>query len=185
MVDEPLTQTLRAAHAGDRAAADRAYAVLYPELLKISRARLRVHGHQTLLDTESLVHESFLRFIAADKLSIADRKHFYTYAAKTMRNIVIDFARRRLAERRGGGLERVDLNTDVFEARQDDAVVLDIDQALGDLESLEPRLAHVVEMRYFGGYTDAEIGEALGVTDRTVRRDWDKARAFILAQLSP
>ena len=82
MADESLTITLRAAHAGDREAADRAYVALYPELLKIARARLRVHQPKTLLDTEGLVHESFLRFVAADKLSITDRKHFFTYAAK-------------------------------------------------------------------------------------------------------
>ena len=111
MPEEPLTVTLRAAHAGDREAADRAYATLYPELLKIARARLRVHQPNTLLDTEGLVHESFLRFVAADKLGITDRKHFFTYAAKTMRNIVIDFARRRQAERRGGAAERVTLDT--------------------------------------------------------------------------
>jgi DNA-directed RNA polymerase specialized sigma24 family protein len=100
--DEPLTLTLRAAHAGDREAADRAYLALYPELLKIVRARLRVHQSNTLLDTEGPVHESFLRFVVADKLRIDDRKHFFAYAAKTMRNIVIDFARRRQAKRYGG-----------------------------------------------------------------------------------
>ena len=183
MAEESLTQTLRAAHDGDRAAADRAYAVLYPELLKIAHARLRAHGHQTLLDTEALVHESFLRFVAADKLGITDRKHFFAYAAKTMRNIVTDFARRRLTERRGGVAERVTLDTDALDRLQGDTSVIGVDEALSELESLEPRLAQVVEMRYFGGYTDAEIAAALGVTDRTVRRDWEKARAFIMAQL--
>ena len=185
MSDESLTVTLRAAHAGDREAADRAYAVLYPELLKIARSRLRMQGHQTLLDTEALVHESFLRFVSADKLGIADRKHFFAYAAKTMRNIVIDFARRRHAGRHGGAAERVTLDTAALGTLQTDASVLDVDQALRDLEALEPRLAQVVEMRYFGGYTDAEVAAALGITDRTVRRDWDKARAFILSQLQP
>ena len=107
MPDEPLTLTLRAAHAGDREAADRAYSDLYPELLKIARARLRVHQSNTLLYTEGLVRESFLRFVAADKLRINDRKYFFTYAAKAMRNIVIDFARRRQAERYGGAADRV------------------------------------------------------------------------------
>jgi len=154
MPDEPLTVTLRAAHAGDRDAANRAYAALYPELLKIARARLRAHQPNTLLDTQALVHESFMRFVEAEKIGIGDRKHFFTYAAKTMRNIVIDFARRRQAERRGGAAERLEL-------------------------------AQVVEMRYFGGYTDAEIAAAMDIADRTVRRHWDKARAFILAQLQP
>lgn len=186
MPDEPLTVTLRAAHAGDREAADRAYAALYPELLKIARARLRVHQPNTLLDTEGLVHESFLRFVAADKLGIADRKHFFAYAAKTMRNIVIDFARRRRAERHGGAAERITLDTRALgEIGADRSSVLDIDGALSDLEALDPALAQVVEMRYFGGYTDAEIASAMDIADRTVRRHWDKARAFILAQLQP
>ena len=185
MPDEPLTVTLRAAHAGDREAANRAYAALYPELLKIARARLRAHQPNTLLDTQALVHESFMRFVEADKIGIGDRKHFFTYAAKTMRNIVIDFARRRQAERRGGAAERVTLDTHLLGEGRQDTSVIDIDNALRELEALDPALAQVVEMRYFGGYTDAEIAAAMDITDRTVRRHWDKARAFILAQLQP
>ena len=185
MPDEPLTVTLRAAHAGDRDAANRAYAALYPELLKIARARLRAHQPNTLLDTQALVHESFMRFVEAEKIGIGDRKHFFTYAAKTMRNIVIDFARRRQAERRGGAAERVTLDTHLLGEGRQDTSVIDVDNALRELEALDPALAQVVEMRYFGGYTDAEIAAAMDITDRTVRRHWDKARAFILAQLQP
>ena len=185
MPDEPLTVTLRAAHAGDREAANRAYAALYPELLKIARARLRAHQPNTLLDTQALVHESFMRFVEAEKIGIGDRKHFFTYAAKTMRNIVIDFARRRQAERRGGAAERVTLDTHLLGEGRQDTSVIDIDNALRELEALDPALAQVVEMRYFGGYTDAEIAAAMDITDRTVRRHWDKARAFILTQLQP
>jgi RNA polymerase sigma factor (TIGR02999 family) len=183
MPEESLTQTLRAAHAGDRAAADRAYSALYPELLKIARSRLRRHRPDTLLDTEALVHESFMRFVEADKLGISDRKHFFTYAAKTMRNIVVDFARRRLAERRGGGHDKVTLDTQALGLGQQESSVIDVDSALRKLEALEPVLAQVVEMRYFGGYTDAEIAESLDISGRTVSRHWDKARAIILAQL--
>ena len=185
MPDEPLTVTLRAAHAGDRDAANRAYAALYPELLKIARARLRAHQPNTLLDTQALVHESFMRFVEADKIGIGERKHFFTYAAKTMRNIVIDFARRRQAERRGGAAERVTLDTHLLGEGRQDTSVIDVDNALRELEALDPALAQVVEMRYFGGYTDAEIAAAMDIADRTVRRHWDKARAFILAQLQP
>jgi RNA polymerase sigma factor (TIGR02999 family) len=185
MPDEPLTVTLRAAHAGDRDAANRAYAALYPELLKIARARLRAHQPNTLLDTQALVHESFMRFVEADKIGIGERKHFFTYAAKTMRNIVIDFARRRQAERRGGAAERVTLDTHLLGEGRQDTSVIDVDNALRELEALDPALAQVVEMRYFGGYTDTEIAAAMEIADRTVRRHWDKARAFILTQLQP
>ena len=183
MLDEPLTVSLRAAHAGDRDAANRAYSVLYPELVKIARARLRAHQANTLLNTEVLVHESFMRFIATDELCLADRRHFFAYAAKVMRNIVIDFARRRQAGRRGGGDLRVTLHTDLADTMRDETSVLDVEGALLKLEALDPTLARVVEMRYFGGYSDPQIAVALEVTDRTVRRYWDKARAFMLTQL--
>jgi RNA polymerase sigma factor (TIGR02999 family) len=183
---EPLTLTLRAAHAGDREAADRAYAVLYPELLKIARARLRAHQPDTLLNTQALVHESFLRFIGGQKVSLQDRHHFFTYAAKMMRNIVTDFARRKQAERRGGGLQRVTLDTGHPGAAADAAdlcAVLDIDRLLSELEALDPKLAQVVEMRYFGGFADDDIAQSLDVSERSVRRYWDKARAFLLVRL--
>ena len=183
MPDEPLTVTLRAAHAGDREAANRAYAALYPELLKIARARLRRHQPNTLLDTQALVHESFMRFVAADKIGIDDRKHFFTYAAKTMRNIVIDFARRRQAERHGGAAERVTLDSRLLGQGQQDTSVIDVDNALRELEALDPALAQVVEMRYFAGLNEEDIAAALGVTDRTVRRDWDKARTLLFSAL--
>jgi RNA polymerase sigma factor (TIGR02999 family) len=183
MPEEPLTVTLRAAHAGDREAANRAYAALYPELLRIARARLRRHQPNTLLDTQALVHESFVRFVAADKIGIDDRKHFFTYAAKTMRNIVIDFARRRQAERHGGAAEHVTLDTHLLGQGHEETSVIDIDNALRELEALDPALAQVVEMRYFGGYTEVEIADALDLTERTVRRDWDKARMMLLEML--
>lgn len=182
-LNEPLTLTLRAAHAGDRGAADRAYTALYPELLKIARARLRAHQPNTLLDTQSLVHESFLRFIRGNHLEVEDRRHFFTYAAKMMRNIIIDFARRKQADRRGGGAPKVTLDTGMLAAGGDEASVLDIDSALTELEALDPKLARVVELRYFGGYDDAEIAQAMAITDRSVRRYWIKARAFMLVRL--
>lgn len=184
-VQEPLTISLRAAHAGDRDAADRVYASMYPELLKIARARLRAHQRHTQLDTQALVHESFLRFIGGQKLEIEDRRHFFTYAAKMMRNIIIDFVRRQQAARRGGDLQRVTLDTGVAAGTGagDLAELLDIDRAVGDLEALDPKLAQVVEMRYFGGYEDAEIAAVMDVTERSVQRYWVKARAFLLVRL--
>jgi len=181
----PLTALLHAAHAGDRAAGDRAYALLYPELRKIARARLRVHQPNTLLDTHALVHESFLHLVRAEGFAFDDRHHFYAYAAKAMRHIVIDFARRSLATRRGGAMQRVTLNTALSGQVSDAAQALDVESALQALEAVDATLAQVVEMRYFGGYTDGEIAATLDVTDRTVRRYWDKARAFMLVHMAP
>lgn len=184
---EALTVLLQQAHAGDPAAADRAYATLYPELLKIARARLRVHQAPTLLDTQALVHESFLRFVGGTPVALQSRKHFYAYAAKAMRHIVIDFVRRAQAERRGGGLQQVTFDTGVFNALPQGPAtpVLDVERALAALEAVDAPLAELVELRFYGGYTDAEAALALGISERTVRRQWDKARAFLLVELQP
>jgi RNA polymerase sigma factor (TIGR02999 family) len=180
---QSLTELLRAAHSGDRAAADRAYRVLYPELCRIARARLRVNRPDTLLDTEALVLESYLHMVDVDGAAFESRRHFYAYAAKVMRHIVIDFARRHQAERHGRDFARVTLGTDLAASEVESASVLDVERALKALEALDTELSQVVEMRYFGGYDDAEIATALEVTERTVRRYWDKARMFMLTQL--
>jgi len=185
--DEALTLLLIQAHEGDAQAADRAYALLYPELLKIARSRLRVHQAPTLLDTRALVNESFLRFIGSAGMDLQSRKHFYAYAAKAMRHIVIDFVRRTQAQRRGGDLQQVTFDTAAMHALPDPAgagtPVDELDQALNALEGLDPQLATLVELRFYGSYTDAEAALALDVSERTVRRLWDKARAFLLMQM--
>src|SRR4051812_40627787 len=151
---QSLTELLRAAHCGDRIAADSAYRVLYPELCKIARARLRVNQPNTLLDTEALVLESYLHLVGVDGAAFESRQHFYAYAAKVMRRIVIDFARRQQAQRHGGGAAHVTLGTDLASSEVESANVLDVERALNALEALDPNLAQVVEMRYFGGYGD-------------------------------
>lgn len=178
-----LTVLLQRAHAGDDHAANEAYAALYPELLKIARARLRVHQAPTLLDTQALVHESFLRFVGGTPVALHSRKHFYAYAAKAMRHIVIDFVRRSQAQRRGGDLQQVTFDTAVLDAQAQAAPVLDLERALAALQAVDPPLAELVELRFYGGYTDAETAQALGVSERSVRRQWDKARAFLLLEL--
>ena len=183
--DPPLTLLLQQAHAGDRSATEKAYTLLYPELLKIARARLRVHQAPTLLDTQALVHESFLRFVGGVPLQVDSRKHFYAYAAKAMRHIVIDFVRRSQAERRGGDLQQVTFDTAVFNAApaEQPTPVLDLERALEALQRVDTPLAELVELRFYGGYTDAEAALALGISERTVRRQWDKARAFLLLEM--
>lgn len=183
---DALTQLLRQAHGGDAPAAERAYALLYPELLKIARSRLRIHQAPTLLDTHALVHESFLRFVGGTAFAPQSRKHFYAYAAQAMRHIVIDFARRAQAESRGGALQRVTLDSTWLAAQPGPATatpVLDLERALTALQAADASLAELVELRFYGGYTDEEAAQALGVSDRTVRRQWEKARAFLLMHL--
>jgi RNA polymerase sigma factor (TIGR02999 family) len=111
-------------------------------------------------------------------------EQFLGYASRVMRSVVIDLVRERQADRRGGDVERITLNTEVMGAVAAEEELLEVDQALENLARLEPRLCQVVEMRYFGGFTEAEIGAALGLTDRTVRRDWEKAKLLLRAMLA-
>jgi RNA polymerase sigma factor (TIGR02999 family) len=176
-----ITTLLKAAGAGDGEAADQVVALLYGDLRRLARSRLRRSGDLTLLDTTSLVHESYLRIQHSGELDFADRQHFLGYAAKVMRSIVIDLVRAAQAERRGGGEAlHVTLNTEIGEslARPEDEV-LRVHEALDELAQVDARLAQVVEMRYFAGLTEHEIAECLGVTERTVQRDWQKARLFL------
>lgn len=175
-----ITTLLRSAQAGDGQAAEQAVALLYGELRRLARSRLRRSGELTLLDTTALVHESYLRMQQAADVAFADRIHYLAYAAKVMRTIVIDLVRARLAERHGGGVVHVTLNTAIGDGQAGPHTdVLRVHEALDELAGLEPRLAQVVEMRYFGGLTEAEIAQALAVTVRTVQRDWQKARLFL------
>lgn len=184
--DQPLTALLQLAARGERDALDRVFALLYPDLRQIAHARLRIQGGVAHLDTTALVHESFLRLVDAAELTLGDRKHFFTYAAKTMRNIIIDLAREQLAQRRGGGRPVLQLDTSLaggLPATDSDASLVALNDALQTLEALDPALAQIVEMRYFAGYTEGEMAELMGLSERTVRRQWEKARAFLLATL--
>lgn len=182
----PITELLQQVAAGDRAAIDAVFGALYPDLKRIARARLRQQGHGDGLHTTTLVHESFMRLVQARSLQLQDRRHFFAYAAKMMRNIIVDSAREHLAERRGGGAEHITLSGDEVEAVAGDGADADlvrVHDALRELEALDPALAELVEMRYFGGYDDLEIAELLGITDRSVRRRWEKARAWLYVAL--
>jgi RNA polymerase sigma factor (TIGR02999 family) len=179
-----ITELLRRVSDGDAAARDALFEVLYQDLRKLARARLRRSETITLLDTTSLVHESYLRYLNARELEFADRGKFYAYAASVMRSIVVDEVRKRNAERRGGSAEHVELNTGTADApAPEDDQIIRVHEALEELAALDQRLASVVEMRYFAGLTEQDIAACLGVTERTVRRDWDKARTLLFAAL--
>jgi RNA polymerase sigma factor (TIGR02999 family) len=180
--DVPLTDLIQRAQAGDAAALRLVFDAAYADLRRMARGRLRQSERGTLLDTTSLVHESYLRFANAGQLRIEDRVHFFRYAGQVMRSVIVDMARARLTDRRGGDALRVTLDTAIGEsvAGGEDEIVR-VHEALNELGRFDARMIQVVEMRYFAGMTEAEIGAALGVTDRTVRRDWEKAR-LLLAQ---
>ena len=179
-----LTALLVAARQGNQQAAGQAFSLLYDDLRRLARSRLRQHQTMTLLDTTSLVHEAYEKMIGNATLEVEDRHHFFAYAARVMRSVIVDFARARLAARRGGAAVPMVLDTELsnkLAAPEND--VLRVHEALEALAQADERLARIVEMRYFGGMTELEIGEVLGLSDRTVRRSWEKARLLLIAAL--
>ena len=179
-----LTTLLAAARQGDEQAAGRAFSLLYDDLRRLAHARLRQHRTMTLLDTTSLVHESYLKIVGVEALDVQDRHHFFTYASAVMRTVIVDFARARSADRRGGDAQHLAIDTnlsDQLAIPEND--VLRVHEALESIARIAPDLTQLVEMRYFGGLTEAEIGEALGISERTVRRNWEKARLLLTAAL--
>ena len=182
--DPKLMRLIALARQGDKDAAGALFSALYPDLRRIARARLRQHKSMTLLDTTALLHESYLKVVGADALPVEDRRHFFTYAATVMRSVIVDFARARRAERRGGDVDHLVLDTGVAAktaAPEND--VLRVHEALEALAKADPRSAQIVELRYFGGLSDAEIADALALSERTVRRGWEKARLMLAASL--
>ena len=171
-----ITLLLDAAREGDRGALDNVLARLYTELHSMARRQLAGQHGQTL-DATALVHEAYLKLIGRREAKFDDRAHFFAYAASAMRSVVVDYARQRLAQKRGGDLHRVtDLPEDVEGGLRLDEETLGLDTAL-------TKLAQVVELRYFAGLSEAEIATLLKRSERSVRRDWQKARLYLLASL--
>ncbi|MCI1728018.1 MAG: ECF-type sigma factor [Chiayiivirga sp.] len=183
MQDDDITQWLSAAQAGDREALDRVHGLLYRELHVLARRQLGPHKDATL-NTTGLVHEAWLRLAGQKHASYDDRAHFFAYAASAMRSIVIDHTRQRLAHKRGGDWQRVTDFDHVPAELRLDADLLDLDEALRKLEAAEPRLAQLVELRYFAGLGEIEIASLQERSERSVRRDWHKARLFLLGALA-
>ena len=179
-----LTGLIESFKDGPGVPVDALWQAAYSELKKVARARLR-GGRHTVLDTTALVNESYLKLARLGRLKVESRGKFFAYASRVMRSVIVDLVRERQAERRGGGVAPVTLDTAAIDSSR--AVLaaepLRVDAALALLEKVEPRLARVVEMRYFAGLSEMEIAAALDVTDRTVRRDWQKARLLLQTML--
>ena len=178
-----ITQWLCAAREGDRGALDRVLSTLYRELHSMARRQLGNQNDQTL-DATGLVHEAYLRLVGRVDAAFEDRAHFFAYAASAMRSVVVDYARQRLAVKRGGDLMRVtDLPDEPNGGLRLDEELLGLHSALHRLAGVDQRLVQVVELRYFAGLSEAEIAALLNRSERSVRRDWQKARLFLLASL--
>jgi RNA polymerase sigma factor (TIGR02999 family) len=178
-----LAVLLPASREGDAEAFTEAYSLAYDELRRLARRQLGGAPRGRTLVTTVLVHEAFLKLVRRP-VAAQDRAHFFALAALAMRQIIVDHARERQAQKRGG--DRWPTSLDADEIAIDDAAqeLVDIDEALGRLQQLDPRLAQIVEWRFFGGMTEDEVGVALGITARTVRREWQKAKAFLHRELT-
>lgn len=186
---QAITSLLSAARGGDRSASDVLFAAVYRELHRLAHAQLAARGRAgDTLNTTALVHEAYLRLVQPAGLSAEDRAHFFNLAARVMRHVVVDYARRRDAAKRSGDVVRIEVSGPREPAAQEDtritADLLALDASLERLEAESPRLARLVELRFFAGLSFAEIGEVCGQTERTAKRDWRKARAFLLAELA-
>jgi RNA polymerase sigma factor (TIGR02999 family) len=179
-----LNHLLEAVSAGDAGAIDEVFTLTYSELRQMAHQRLHRARRVTSLDTTALVHECYLRLVRLGQLQTRNRSHFLAYAARVMRSIVVDFVRQRLAKRRGGDELHVTLGTDIRDSTTvSEEQIVRVDDALQELAALDPRLVQVVEMRYFAGFTVEQIAESRGVTTRTIRRDWEKARLLLYAAM--
>jgi RNA polymerase sigma factor (TIGR02999 family) len=166
--------------AGDRQAIDRLMPIVYQELRVMARRRRHQVRRGGTLGTTSLVHEAYLKLCDQRRLMVRDRAHFFAVAALAMRQIAVDRARRCAALKRGGGQVPLELDDDLPVGTEDRSEeILAVEEALGLLAAMDPRLAQVVELRFFGGLSVEEVGEVVGKDPRTVRRDWRKAKALL------
>jgi RNA polymerase sigma factor (TIGR02999 family) len=179
-----VTGMLRAWHEGDEDALRRLIPLVYQELRRVARARLRAESPGHILQTTALVHEAYLRLVQVDRMSVRDRAHLLSLAARLMRQVLVDFARRRQTVKRGGDAILVSLSDVSVPAEVPALDVLALDEALGELKSLDPRLSAVVELKFFAGLSISEAAEALGVSTATVERDWTVAKAWLFERLA-
>ncbi len=181
---ERITALLRAAEAGDRDAVGRLFERVYGELRRIARRQLRAAPAFETLDTTGLVHEAYLKLSGGARWSTRDRFHFYALTAQAMRRVLIDHARRRTRQKRGGREVPVALDEEQLAVVARGEELIALDRALARLEAVDAALAQLVEWRFFAGLSVEEIAALRGVSDRTIKRHWRLARAFLLRELS-
>jgi RNA polymerase sigma factor (TIGR02999 family) len=183
--DAEVTRLLGALRGGDDAALDRLFPLVHDDLRTIAARLLRHEAPGHTLQPTDLVHEAYLRLAGGPSASPEDRAHFLAIAARAMRHLLVDHARRRRAAKRGGGASPVRITNEQVGVDLSFDELLALDDALERLGALDPRLRQVVECRFFGGLTEPETAQALGVTTRTVQRDWARARAWLYSELYP
>ncbi|MEP6730125.1 MAG: sigma-70 family RNA polymerase sigma factor [bacterium] len=182
---DEFTQLLADLPGGGRDVFDKLVPLVYDELRRMARKRLREERSGHTLSTTALVHETYLELADARQIEWVDRAHFFAVAARAMRRILVDHAVRQQAQKRGGGAERIALDDVSLMADERSEDVLSLDEALQRLESMRGRHARVVECRFFGGLSIEETAEVLGVSPATVKREWTMARAWLNRELRP
>jgi RNA polymerase sigma factor (TIGR02999 family) len=166
-------------------AGDKLFESLYTELRALARRQIRRRGYKGTLDTGALIHEAYLKLAGDSGAEVRDRGHFLALASRVMRQVVVDYTRRQRAAKRGGGLPQALSDSIADPVARGAEDLLALNEALERLEDLDPRLAGLVDMRFFGGLSVEEAAEALKVSVATVKRDWLKARAFLYSRISP
>lgn len=179
-----VTRLLRAMNAGDRTAGEQLLPLVYHELHRIASAFMRHERPDHTLQATALIHEAYLR-LAGEEIDWENRGHFIGLAAHVMRRVLVDYARQHRAERRAGGLQRVEMDDNFVISPERLDEVLFLDRALQKLKTKNPRQAQVVELRYFGGLSVEQIAAILGIAARSVKRDWSLARMFLHSELRP
>jgi RNA polymerase sigma factor (TIGR02999 family) len=186
-IDAPcaeITNLLKAWSGGDHAALERLAEQVYPELRLMARRYMKNERLGKTLQATALVHEVYVRLIDVTKVEWQERAQFFAMAAQMMRRILVDAARARRSQKRGGTAPKVNIDETAVLSPTPDRSILDLDEALTMFSRLAPRQAKIVELRYFGGLTEEEIVAALKISSRTVRRDWHLAKAWLLRELS-
>lgn len=178
-----VTALLAHWRAGDPAAVDALFSIVYDELRRIARGYLRGERAAITLQPTVLVHEAYMRLVGQRGVSWENRSHFFAVASQMMRRILVDHARKRQAEKRGGSVLTISIDGAVEPVVSPEVDVLDVDEALGLLAAVAPRQAQIVELRFFGGLTIEETAEALGMSPITIKREWRVARAWLLARM--
>lgn len=183
-MEQEITQLLLRWSDGDRTALDQLLPLVYDELKRLARSYLRRHPQQSVLQPTILVHEAYLKLVNQQQVSWQNRAQFFGLAAKVMRDLLVDHARRTHAAKRGGGNYTVSLTEADRVGHQKEFDLIALDEALDRLAKLDARHSRVVEMKFFAGLTIEEIAGALGISHATVERDWNLARAWLHRELS-
>jgi RNA polymerase sigma factor (TIGR02999 family) len=184
MRNDEITELLEEVHKGNVEAKSQLASLVYDELHRLASWYMYGERKNHTLQTTALVHEAFVHLVNSDNRSFRNRSHFFAAAAQVMRRILIDYARNRGAEKRGCGQHKVQLDEAIVFSNENFEEWIAVDDALNHLAERDSRLARIVEMRFYAGLTEEEIGEVLGVSSRTVKREWRVAKAWLRAELS-